>query len=80
MTPPIGAYCRIMASQLIFRAALRYLSDSERSDVERWDISGEEKNKSLGNEHSVIEYKSKTHCPNCHLATGALPYSSSLFV
>ncbi len=33
-----GAYCRIIAETLIFRAALRYFSDSERRDVDRWDI------------------------------------------
>ena len=27
-----------MACKLMFRAALRYFSDSDRSDVERWDI------------------------------------------
>lgn len=37
---PMGAYLRIMASKLIFCAAFRYFSDSERSDVDRWDISG----------------------------------------
>lgn len=36
-----GAYCRIMAWTLIFRAALRYFSDSERSDVDKWDIPTE---------------------------------------
>jgi hypothetical protein len=33
-----GAYCRIIASTLIFRAALRYFSDSDRSEVDKWDI------------------------------------------
>lgn len=36
---PNGAYCRSIACRLILRAALRYFSDSDRSDVERWDIS-----------------------------------------
>lgn len=35
---PIGAYWRIMALRLMFRAAFRYFSDSERSEVERCDI------------------------------------------
>ena len=35
---PMGAYCRIIAWMLIFRAALRYFSDSERSEVDRCDI------------------------------------------
>ena len=35
---PKGAYCRIMALKLILRAALRYFSDSERSEVDRCDI------------------------------------------
>lgn len=30
-----GAYCRIIAWILMFRAALRYFSDSERRDVDR---------------------------------------------
>ena len=34
----MGAYCRIIACMLIFRAALRYFSDSDRSDVDRCDI------------------------------------------
>ena len=33
-----GAYCRIMACMLMFLAALRYLSDSVRREVERCDI------------------------------------------
>lgn len=33
-----GAYCRIIAETLIFRAALRYFSDSERREVDKWDI------------------------------------------
>jgi len=39
-TPPSGAYCRSMALKLRFFADLRYLSDSERSDVERCDMPG----------------------------------------
>jgi hypothetical protein len=35
---PKGAYCRIMALQLMLRAALRYFSDSERSEVDKCDI------------------------------------------
>jgi hypothetical protein len=35
---PSGAYLRSMAWKLMFRAAFRYFSDSERSEVERWDI------------------------------------------
>lgn len=34
-----GAYLRIIASTLIFRAARRYLSDSSRSDEESVDMS-----------------------------------------
>lgn len=37
-TPPRGAYCRSIAWKLIFRAALRYFSDSDRSDVDKCDI------------------------------------------
>ncbi len=37
---PTGAYCRSIACQLIFLAALRYFSESARSDVESWDIPG----------------------------------------
>ena len=33
-----GAYCRIIAWTLILRAALRYFSDSDRSDVDKCDI------------------------------------------
>jgi len=33
-----GAYCRIIAWTLMLRAALRYFSDSDRSDVDRCDI------------------------------------------
>jgi hypothetical protein len=33
-----GAYWRIMALMLIFLAAFRYFSDSERREVDRWDI------------------------------------------
>jgi len=33
-----GAYCRSIAWKLMFRAALRYFSDSDRSDVDRCDI------------------------------------------
>ena len=36
----MGAYCRIIAWMLIFRAARRYFSDSERSDVDRCDMPG----------------------------------------
>lgn len=37
-TAPNGAYCRIMACRLIFLAALRYFSESVRSEAERCDI------------------------------------------
>ena len=37
---PTGAYCRSIAWKLTFRAALRYFSDSERRDDDRWDIPG----------------------------------------
>jgi len=37
-TAPNGAYWRIMALILIFLAAFRYFSDSERREVDRWDI------------------------------------------
>ena len=37
-TAPSGAYWRIIALMLIFLAAFRYFSDSERNDVDRWDI------------------------------------------
>ena len=33
-----GAYCRIIAWKLMLRAALRYFSDSDRSDVDKCDI------------------------------------------
>jgi hypothetical protein len=35
---PKGAYCRIMALKLMLRAALRYFSDSERSELDKCDI------------------------------------------
>src|SRR5216684_4852233 len=35
---PKGAYCRNMALKLMLRAALRYFSDSERSEVDKCDI------------------------------------------
>jgi len=35
---PKGAYCRIMALKLMLRAALRYFSDTERSEVDKCDI------------------------------------------
>lgn len=34
----MGAYWRIIACMLMFRAALRYFSDSERNEVDRCDI------------------------------------------
>ena len=34
----MGAYCRIIACMLIFLAARRYFSDSDRSDVDKWDM------------------------------------------
>lgn len=37
-TAPSGAYWRIIALMLIFLAAFRYFSDSDRRDVERCDI------------------------------------------
>ena len=36
--PPMGAHFRMSSSRLIFRAALRYLADSERNEVESEDI------------------------------------------
>lgn len=36
--PPTGAHLRSSASRLIFRAAFRYLADSERSEVESVDM------------------------------------------
>lgn len=33
-----GAYCRNMALKLMLRAALRYFSDSERSELDKCDI------------------------------------------
>jgi hypothetical protein len=35
---PKGAYCRSMALKLMLRAALRYFSDSERSELDKCDI------------------------------------------
>ena len=35
---PNGAYWRSIALKLIFRAALRYFSDSERNELDKWDI------------------------------------------
>jgi hypothetical protein len=35
---PKGAYCRSMALKLMFRAALRYFSDSERRELDKCDI------------------------------------------
>lgn len=37
-TAPSGAYCRNMAWKLMLRAALRYFSDSERKEVDKWDM------------------------------------------
>lgn len=37
-TAPTGAYCLNNASRLMFLACFRYLSDSDLSDVDRWDI------------------------------------------
>jgi hypothetical protein len=37
-TAPNGAYCRMSAWMFIFLAALRYLSDSERKEVDKCDI------------------------------------------
>ena len=62
-----------MASQLIFRAARRYFSDSERSDVERWDISaGDQINK---DEPNIIKIKSE----NSLSKLSPLHKSSSIF-
>lgn len=36
--PTNGAYFLMRACRLIFRAALRYFADSERSDVDKCDI------------------------------------------
>lgn len=41
MTAPIGAYWRSIAWMLMFRAALRYFSDSDRREDERCDIPEE---------------------------------------
>jgi hypothetical protein len=38
--PTSGAYFRMRAWRLMFLAALRYFADSERSEVDRWDIPG----------------------------------------
>ena len=38
--PPTGAHFRNSACRLMFRAALRYLTDSARNEVERCDIPG----------------------------------------
>jgi hypothetical protein len=35
---PKGAYCRSIALKLMFRAALRYFSDSERNELDKCDI------------------------------------------
>ena len=37
-TAPMGAYCRIIALMLIFLAARRHFSDSDRSEVDKWDM------------------------------------------
>ena len=39
---PNGAYCRSMALKLMLRAALRYFSDSDRREVDKCDIPGDE--------------------------------------
>jgi hypothetical protein len=36
--PPTGAHFRIKSSRLMFRAALRYLADSDRREVDRVDM------------------------------------------
>jgi hypothetical protein len=36
--PPTGAHLRSMACRLILRAALRYLADSDLSDVDKVDM------------------------------------------
>src|ERR1700691_5873270 len=42
-----GAYWRIIALMLIFLAAFRYFSDSERKEVDRWDIPAPPKIRNL---------------------------------
>lgn len=60
-TAAIGAYWRIIACTFMFRAALRYFSDSERSDVDRCDISIEHSKKCEA--HVVISalFKAETN-------------------
>jgi hypothetical protein len=74
---PKGAYCRIMALKLMLRAALRYFSDSERSELDKCDIP-RTKSKSF-----IMDYVPKLH-RNTYgqvnlLATITPPYFWSLF-
>jgi hypothetical protein len=39
---PNGAYCRNIALKLMLRAALRYFSDSVRSELDKCDIPKDE--------------------------------------
>jgi hypothetical protein len=65
-----------MAWKLMFLAALRYFSDSERSEVDRWDIpAGLTTTLEIrGKRH----WKFEPHGPANLLATATLPYFLSL--
>lgn len=61
----------------MLRAALRYFSDSERSELDKCDIPGDE-----GFEYRCMTLhtmSSNTYCQVNRLATTTLPYSLSLF-
>jgi hypothetical protein len=61
----------------MLRAALRYFSDSERSELDKCDIPGGEKFK-----HGCMTLQtmsSNTYCQVSRLATTTLPYFLSLF-
>jgi hypothetical protein len=73
---------RISACRLMFRAALRYFADSERSEVERCDMPKQVSQQDSGafvSHGSIIAGNmiSKTHGPGCLPARADLPCSSS---
>ena len=68
--PPTGAHLRSMACKLILRAALRYLADSDLSDVDSVDMP--EKGRQRRTHHPV-----STHDPSYPPSTASLPCSWS---
>jgi hypothetical protein len=58
----------------MFRAALRYFSDSERSELDKCDIPGDK-----GFKYRCMTMSSDTYCQVNPLAITTLPYFLSLF-